>query len=338
MAARWIQSVFLVVALFALAMLLLAVGSGCNERVAGETSSGPGASPTELRIGYFANATHAQALLGVSSGDFARAVAPARLSTRIFNAGPSLIEALFARQVDIGYVGPGPALNAYRASGGEGIRVISGSAANGVLIVAREDANIHTLAELSHKRIATPQQGNTQDLAARHYALDVLHQSDANNVIAVPNSEQAQMMSRGQIDAAWVPEPWGTRLIDEIGAVPIAQEKDLWPGKRFALTVVVTTPEFLKSHRDLVERFLAAHDQWTRRLERDPQRYASELDDALAGISGKRLKPGITSAALNNVLFTLDPLPQTFGTISNWTQDLGLASGTMDLSHLIEAR
>src|SRR5687767_13397062 len=118
---------------------------------------------SELRIGYFANVTHAQGVLGVSSGEFAAAIAPAKLSAKVFNAGPSLIEALFAGEVDIGYVGPGPVLSAHTRSRGEGIRIISGAAANGVLIVARKNSAITALADLKGKKIATPQHGNTQD-------------------------------------------------------------------------------------------------------------------------------------------------------------------------------
>src|SRR5437763_12391573 len=143
-----------------LALALLA-GLGCDrsERANASTST---ASPTELRLGYFANITHAQAVLGVASGDFERAVAPVRLSTRVFNAGPSLIEALFAGQIDIGYVGPGPVISAHDKTHGQGIRVIAGAAANGVLIVARKDSGIRTLPDLNGKRIDTPQLGNTQ--------------------------------------------------------------------------------------------------------------------------------------------------------------------------------
>src|SRR5207249_4800161 len=125
--------------------------------------------------------THAQAVLGVASGDFANAVAPAKVTTKVFNAGPSLVEALLTKNLDIGYVGPGPALNAHVRTHGEGIRVISGAAANGVLIVARKDSGINTLADLKGKRVATPQHGNTQDISARHYLVAELKQSDANN-------------------------------------------------------------------------------------------------------------------------------------------------------------
>ena len=244
----------------------------CDRAQSSQQSAATSAPPSEIRIGYFANVTHAQAVLGIASGDFTGAVAPAKLSTKVFNAGPSLIEALFAGEIDIGYVGPGPALSAHARSKGQGIRVISGAAANGVLIVARKDAGISTLADLKGKRIATPQHGNTQDIAARHYLIADLKQSDANNVIAVQNSEQAGMMDRGQIDAAWAPEPWGSRLIAETGAKLIAEEKDLWPEKQFSLTVVVTTPEFLAQHPDVVKKVLHGHAKWPAARQQEPQK------------------------------------------------------------------
>src|SRR5207249_2925587 len=154
----------------------------------------------EVRIGYFANFTHAQAVLGVGSGDFQQAVAPAKVTTKVFNAGPSLVEALFANEIDIGYVGPGPALTAFAQSQGRGIRVISGSAANGVLIVARKDSGISTLQDLAGRRVATPQHGNTQDLSARHYLSAELRQKDLSTVLPIANAEQAGMMTRGEID------------------------------------------------------------------------------------------------------------------------------------------
>src|SRR5262245_8008586 len=138
-----------------LVALLSALVLGCDKSDTKST-----APLKELRLGYFANATHAQAVLGVDSGDFARAISPAELKTKVFNAGPSLIEALFAEEVDIGYVGPGPALSAYARSHGEGARVISGVAANGVVIVARKDSGINSTRDLLGKRLATPQKGN----------------------------------------------------------------------------------------------------------------------------------------------------------------------------------
>src|SRR5689334_19986095 len=133
---------------FALTSLLLAtILNGCNK------ADQPHQTPARVRLGYFANLTHAQAVLGVSSGEFAQAVGPAAFDTKVFNAGPSLIESLLAGEIDVGYVGPGPALNGHEKSQGRGVRVVAGAAANGVLIVARKDSGIHSLADLASKRV-----------------------------------------------------------------------------------------------------------------------------------------------------------------------------------------
>ena len=315
-----------------LLVLLPIVLCACDRAPRG-TSNAP-AAPSEVRIGYFANVTHAQSVLGVASGEFASALVPATVSTKVFNAGPSLVEALFAGELDVGYVGPGPAISAHLKSKGQGIRVISGAAANGVLIVARKDSGITSLLDLRGKKLATPQHGNTQDLAARHYLIAELKQSDANNVIAVANSEQAGMMDRGQIDAAWTPEPWGSRLIAETEAKLIAEEKDLWPDKQFSLTVVVTTPEFLVKYPDVVKKLLAVHSRWTLRLQQDPQKYAEQLGAALTALTGKKLPPGVLSESLGRVKFTDDPLRPTFETMAQWSHDLGFAPEAAKLDGL----
>jgi len=307
----------------ALSGLSLSAIAGCDKDKGSATGGG---ANVEVRVGYFANVTHAQAVLGVSTGSLEKAITPAKLSTKVFNAGPSLIEALFAGEIDIGYVGPGPALNAHAKGRGEKIRVIAGAAANGVLIVARKDSGINTLADLAGKRVATPQMGNTQDISAKHYLLHELKQKDLNNVLAIANTEQAGLMSRKEIDAAWTPEPWGSRLIVEGQGKLLAQEKDLWPNKKFSLTLVVTTPEFLAKHPDIVEKVLAVHVRMTRWLNATPQNWATPLDQALKQLTGKSLPPGVVSSSLNYVQFTEEPLEETLSTMNQWAYDLKLNS------------
>ncbi len=318
--------------------LFLAIGliaaslTACKRQDGGAT----GASPPQVRIGYFANLTHAQAVLGVSSGEFASAVAPASLSTKVFNAGPSLIEALLAGEIDVGYVGPGPALNAQSRTHGQGIRVVAGAAANGVVIVAREGSEIRTLEDLKGKKLATPQHGNTQDIAARHYLQAVLKQPDLNNVLPVTNAEQVGMMTRGQIDASWAPEPWGSLLISQARAHLVAEEKDLWPDKQMAITVVVTTPEFLAKHADVLEKVLQVHRNWTQRLNDDPAKYDAQLDDALFGLTNKRFPKGVLPTAIARVKFTDDAGEATFRTLGQWSYDLGFDRNKPDLTGLFD--
>jgi NitT/TauT family transport system substrate-binding protein len=309
----------------------------CDRDSATSASSGqsPGALK-EVRVGYFANLTHAQAVLGVASGEFQQAVAPANLTTRVFNAGPSLIEALFAGEIDLGYVGPGPAINAHIKSRGMGIRVIAGAAANGVLIVAGPNSGVSSFADIKGKRIATPQLGNTQDVAARHFLTAVLKQEDHKNVLPVANAEQASLMARGEIDVAWAPEPWGSRLLIENGAKLVAEEKDLWPNKAFTLTLVVTTPEFLKKHPEVVEKVLVVHRNWAKRLQDEPQQQLPQLQQALTALTGKALPAGVLPAAIGKVQFTDDPLNETLETMATWSAELGFVKEQAKLDGLVD--
>lgn len=325
---RWIAEI-----LISLAIGVLVVG--CDNS---KNSSAPDATQSlpELRLGYFANVTHAQAVLGVASGDFQSALGTTHLKTRVFNAGPELIQAINSGDIDIGYVGPGPVLAANASSHGQAVRVIAGAAADGVVIVARQGSGITKLTDLKGKQIATPQLGNTQDISARHYVTAVLGQPDANNVKGIPNSEQSGMMARGLIDAAWVPEPWGARLISDTGATLVGEEKDLWPHGEFSLTVVVTTPQFLAQHPDVVANVLRIHDEWTRRLSVSARQYADQLNDDLAQLTGKKLPSDVLQGALDRTKFTDDPIQETFTTMGQWSYDLKFVKSPPDLTGLFE--
>lgn len=305
----------------------------------GKSDSQTSAAPEPLKqltIGYFANATHAQAVLGVDSGDFATAIGSTELKTKVFNAGPSLIEAMRAGEVEIGYIGPGPAISAHGNSKGQAVRIVSGAAANGVVIVARKDSGINSVKDLVGKKIATPQHGNTQDIAARRYVTAVLGQKDDSNIVPVTNAEQSAMMSRGAIDAAWAPEPWGARLVAETEGKIIAEEKDLWPNGQFSLTVVITTPEFLQKHPDVVQKVLGVHRKWTKKLSDDPTSTLPQLDAALFKLTNKKLPAGVLAAALPRVKFTDEPLEETFSTMAQWAYDVKLAQQEPKLTGLFD--
>ena len=192
--------------------------------------------------------------------------------------------------------------------------------------IARKDAGIDSLSQLSGKRLATPQMGNTQDLSAKHYVMAELKQKDVNNVLPIANTEQGTLMARKEIDAAWAPEPWGSRLIIEGQAKLLALEKDLWPNKQFSLTLVVTTPQYLQKHPDIVERILIVHLRMTRWLNAQPQNWATPLDQALKQLTGKALPAGVVSSSMNYVQFSEEPLEETLSTMNQWAYELKLTN------------
>lgn len=302
----------------------------------GNLSSQNSISNKPIRMGYFANLTHAQAIIGAENRTFDQAIAPAQLQTKIFNAGPSLMEALFADEIDIAYVGPGPALNAFQKSRGEEVRVVAGAAANGVSIVATPSSKIENFQDLKGKKLATPQLGNTQDISARHFLKNNFGSESLKNIVPVPNAEMAGLMSRGEIAAAWVPEPWGTLLITQNNAKLVAEEKDLWPDKQFILTVVVVSKKFLTERPEALVKLLGVHAQLTSELNATPEKYYDNVITAIFKITGRKIDKDIVKTAMKNVRFTTDPMPSTFETYAKWKEELDLGKSNVSLKTLFE--
>jgi NitT/TauT family transport system substrate-binding protein len=159
-----------------------------------------------------------------------------------------------------------------------------------------------------------------------------------NGIRPIDNAQQAALFSRNELDAAWVPEPWGQLLIAQTGATLVAEEKELWPEKEFALTLVVTTPEFLAKRPEIVERVVGAHRIWTQRLNQEPEKYTPALGDALFALTGKRLDAPVVKAALGRVKFTDDPHVSTLKTFASWAHDLGFEREAVDVSNLVDTK
>lgn len=293
-----------------------------------------------VRLAYFPNVTHAAALVGVARGTFMQRLGnAASLETKTFSAGPLLIEALFAGEIDVGYVGPSPAVNGYVKSKGEALRIIAGASSGGALFVVRADAGIRGPADLSGKRIATPQLGGTQDVALRHYlqrhGLAPADRGGTVQVIPTQPADAFTLFRRGEIDGAWMAEPWVSRMVVESGGVVFVDERDQWPGRRFATTVVVARTPFLREHPDVVRRFLDAHVESVAWINENPERAAALVDAEIERVTTKALPPGIVARALRNTDVTTEPLPETIQQAADAAFDLGFLGGQRpDLSGL----
>ena len=295
-----------------------------------------------VRIGYFPNLTHAQALVGRSTGRFERALAPeASIRWLQFNAGPSVIEALFAGQIDLAYIGPGPTLTGFIRSEGKALRVIAGAADGGAGLVARKGKGVRSVADLAGHRVASPQAGNTQDIALRHAlkraGLAPREQGGAVWVVPMANHDIRTLFLKGELDAAWVPEPWLSLLIHDAGGELVLDERSLWPEGHFVTTHLIASTRFLSEHRDLARRFLREHMELTGWIEAHPLEAKRELNVALASETGKRMNEAVLDAAWSRVRFTTDPIRSSLEEGARRAFELGfLGKKAPDLRNLYD--
>ena len=282
---------------------------------------------TELRLGYFANVTHAPALVGLQEGLFEEALGDVEVTTQVFNAGPAAIEALSAGAIDATYIGPNPSINTFIQSGGVSAHIVAGAATGGAALVVRD--GIESAADLAGTTIATPQLGNTQDVALRSWLADEGFETDTSgggdvNITPTENAQTLTLFQQGELDGAWLPEPWVSRLILDAGAHVLVDEADLWEDGEFPTTVLLVRADFLEQHPDVVEELLEGHTAAVQWIEDNPQDTPGVINDALEAETGKRLDDAVIARALEHVTFSVDPHADTFETlVAN-----GLAAGT----------
>jgi NitT/TauT family transport system substrate-binding protein len=286
---------------------------GAIQPASGKVYSSSGVT---VRLAHFPNITHAPAMLAVSDGRFARALGEHGLDVKVLNAGPGAMEALLAGELDIAYVGPSPAINTFLQTHGEGLRVISGACEGGASLIAAKESGIRSIRDLAGKRVASPQLGNTQDISLRHFlAKEGLKPRDKGGdveILPMKNPDIFLQFKRNELDAAWVPEPWATRLAKEAGAVRVIDERKLWPGKRFATTVIVARTGFAKEHPDIIESILKAHAEEVDWIRGNPKDAQLAVNTELKRLTGKPLSHDVLVESWRYVDFTTDLDPNCF--------------------------
>jgi len=300
-----------------------------------------------VRIGYFPNINHAQPVIGLGNGDFQKALGNVKVETQIFNAGPSAMEALFANQIDATYVGPNPAINAYIKSEGESLRIIAGAASGGAVFVVRNDAGINSVDDFAGKKFASPQLGNTQDVALRAYLLTNGYKTTENggNVEVIPakNPDILTLMLKKEVHGAWVPEPWGAKLLKETDSRIFVDERDLWPQGKFVTVHLVINPEYLKNHPDVVKKLLAAHIDETQWINQNPEKAFNIFNTELEKLTSKTIAADEYYDAISRMGITYDPIKESLFKSASDAFDIGFLgdvrpdiSGIYDLKLLNE--
>lgn len=279
-----------------------------------------------IRMGHFPNITHVQSLVARNmerhgKGWFEERVPGYKFEWFTYNAGPSAMEAIFARSIDMTYVGPSPAINAYAKSKGREARIVSGAANGASALVARKDSGIQSAPDMLGKTIATPQLGNTQDVACRAWlagqgfkvtlrgamASDALKKeknftTPSNgvdvNIVPTSNPDQLPLLKSGKLDAVWTVEPWITRLEQEAGAIPIIEEKDA------VTTVLVARAEWMKEHPELTRKVVEAHRELTDWIIQHPEEAQKMVVEELSALTKTPVSPELVKGAWKRLVLT----------------------------------
>lgn len=342
-----VGGMMLAAAIVAAAVLAL---SGCAPQSAagvGETSASGQSTPAdELRLGYFANVTHAPALVGLEEGLFADALGDTELTTQVFNAGPAAIEALSAGAIDATYIGPNPSINTFIQSRGQSAHIVAGAATGGAALVVRE--GIDEASDLEGATLATPQLGNTQDVALRSWLADEGFETDTTgggevHITPTENAQTLTLFQQGGLDGAWLPEPWVSRLLADggRGAHVLVDEADLWENGAFPTTVLLVRAEFLAEHPETVRALLEGHVASVAWLDEHADEAPVVINAALEAETGKPLADAVITRALEHVAFSIDPHAETFEALVEngleaGTQKDGSIDGLFDLRLLNE--
>lgn len=312
--------------------LLAACGGGPQTAPPSATAAAlavrvPDASTTStVRIGYIANVTHAPGLVADAEGLFTRRIGAGKVTTRAFNAGPEVIQALFSNSLDIAYLGSNPTITAYAQSRGTAIRVIAGAACGGAALVVRP--SITSPEQLRGTTLATPQLGSTQDVALRYWlsTKGFTTTTEGGGQVGIQpqkNSAALQAYASGQIAGAWVPEPYATLFVGQ-GAHVLIDERSLWPGGAFVTTDIAVRTEFLTRHPETVRAFLEADLDALDLIDSDPMRAQRDVISRISRITGQQLTADLIAASWKNLTFTADPLATALKVSADHSDAVGL--------------
>lgn len=308
------------------------------------TKKKPAVAPT-IRIGFFANVTHSPALVAQELGLFEKYLSKDKTKVEFvaFNAGPAAVEAMKAGAIDVTYIGPNPAINAFASTRGKLIKIISGSTSGGAEFVVKP--SIQTVDDLKGKKFATPQLGNTQDVAIRSWlksqglATSIVGSGDVT-VIPTENAQTLALFQRGDIDGAWLPEPWSTRLVLEAGAKVFLDEKTLWPKGEFVTTHIISSSDYLKKYPGTIQSLLNAHLDAITYINKNSTMAQDLVQKQIEKWTGKRLPDAVMARAWKNLSFTPNPIANSLEKSADDAVEIGLLTtlGSRGLNGIYDLR
>jgi len=293
-----------------------------------------------LRIAYFPNVGHVVPIVGIEEGFFLENFdSDTKIESRVFDSGPQVIESLFANSVDIAYVGPGPAINGFLNSENKNIKILSGAASGGASFIVHPNSEINSASDFIGKKIAAPQIGNTQDVSLRNYLsennLKPAEKGGSVIVYNISNPDIYTLFVKGEIDGAWVAEPWATILETELGGNRLFFEEDLWPNKQFASVLLIVNSNYAEKNPEIISNYLLSHHQTVNWINENPTETRNIFNTFLKSHLGQSLSDDVVDISLSNLEITSDPVSDSVYSFAEKADALGyLGRNGYDLSEI----
>jgi len=283
-------------------------------------------SEEEIRVAFFPSIVHAVPIVGIENGIFVENLSQ-KIDVKIFDSGPQVIESLFSNSIDIAYVGPGPVINGYLKSDGEALKILAGAADGGASFIAQKDSGLDSIENFDGKRIAAPQISNTQDVSLRHYlstnGLEPVEKGGTVYVLNISNPDIYTLFAKGDIDGAWVPEPWATMLVQDLDGVRIFNESKFWPDNQFSSVLLIGRTDYVENNPKVIQNWIESNEKTVQWINNNPEQTKKVYSEFLTDYMGKTLPDEIIDESFSNLIITSDPLKKSVYTFAERADSLG---------------
>lgn len=283
---------------------------------------------SKIRIAFFPNIGHLVPIIGSEKGIFSNSFDNETvIETHLFDSGPQVIESLFAKSIDLAYVGPGPTINGFIQSEKNDLKILAGAASGGASFIVHPNSKINSINDISGKRIAAPPIGNTQDVSLRTYLsennLKPIEKGGTVVVLNTANPEIFTLFAKGDIDAAWVPESWATILIQELNGTRLFYEEDLWPNKQFASVLLIGRTDYIESNPQVIQAWVDSHKETVTWINNNPGESKLIFQQFIKKTLGRSLPEKIIDDSFSNIEITSDPIVGSIYTFAQRADSLG---------------
>ncbi|MDC0199887.1 ABC transporter substrate-binding protein [Candidatus Nitrosopelagicus sp.] len=285
-------------------------------------------SQNKIRVAFFPSILHAVPIVGMETQTFADNLDDdLDIEVKIFDSGPQVIESIFSNSVDIAYVGPGPVINGFLKSDGNDLQILAGAANGGASYVIQKNSGLELIENYSGKRVAAPQISNTQDVSLRHYlAENGLKPAEKGGdifVLNIANPDIYTLFAKGDIDGAWVPEPWATMLVEELDGIRLFDENEFWPENQFSSVLLIGRSDYIEKNPEIIKKWINANKQTVQWINNHPDESKKLYNEFLKSYMGRTLPENIVEKSFSNIIITSEPLENSVHTFAERADTLG---------------